>query len=106
MFWKASNEYQMLSVQMIGIFMNIYLSLVLFFGIVYAILNENGFPILMEQGLLLKGDFVERLKTAIYFSAVTLFSVGYGDITPVGIGRLLAVVQALIGYLLPTIFRI
>ena len=49
-------------------------------------------------------DFIERLGTYIYFSAVTLFSVGYGDIAPIGIGRLIAMIEALIGYTIPAAF--
>jgi potassium channel LctB len=40
----------------------------------------------------------------MYFSAITLLSVGYGDITPIGIGRWLAVVEALLGYTMPMAF--
>ncbi|GAB3042461.1 hypothetical protein GCM10027286_00800 [Virgibacillus ainsalahensis] len=41
---------------------------------------------------------------SMYFSGVTLLTIGYGDITPIGIGRLIALIQALIGYILPTAF--
>ena len=37
-------------------------------------------------------------ETSFYFSAMTLFSVGNGDVIPQGIGRIIAVVEALIGY--------
>ena len=47
---------------------------------------------------------MERLETYIYFSAVTLFSVGYGDIAPIGIGRVIAMIEALIGYTIPAAF--
>jgi potassium channel LctB len=33
-----------------------------------------------------------------------LFSVGYGDIAPIGIGRVIAMIEALIGYTIPAAF--
>ena len=41
---------------------------------------------------------------SFYFSGVTILTIGYGDIVPIGIGRLVALIQALIGYVLPTAF--
>lgn len=32
------------------------------------------------------------------------FSVGFGDVAPVGIGRLLAIIEALLGYTIPAAF--
>lgn len=42
----------------------------------------------------------------LYFSGVTLLSVGYGDLVPVGSARFFALIQAAIGFLLPTAFFI
>ncbi len=47
---------------------------------------------------------LESLAHSLYFSGVTLMTVGYGDVTPIGWGRLLALIEALIGYILPTAF--
>ncbi|MED1441458.1 ion channel [Aeribacillus composti] len=81
----------------------VYASFLLGFGVIYLILTQYGFPILAESGRPLYGTYLENLTTCLYFSAVTLFSVGYGDITPFGIGRWIAIVQAMIGYILPTV---
>ncbi|MGE7979836.1 potassium channel family protein [Psychrobacillus sp. NPDC093200] len=43
---------------------------------------------------------------SIYFSGVTILSVGYGDLVPVGKARFFALIQAAIGLLLPTAFFI
>lgn len=43
-------------------------------------------------------------ETSFYFSAMTLFSVGNGDVLPQGLGRMVAVIEALIGYTLPAAF--
>ncbi|MED3561478.1 ion channel, partial [Bacillus xiapuensis] len=43
-------------------------------------------------------------ESSFYFSAMMLFSVGNGDVIPLGIGRVIAVTEALIGYTLPAAF--
>nr|WP_239454064.1 potassium channel family protein [Bacillus suaedaesalsae] len=48
--------------------------------------------------------FLEIFGTSLYFSGLTLLSVGYGDITPIGIGRLFAIIEALLGYIIPAAF--
>lgn len=81
----------------------IYIIVILGFGLIYFLLsfyketlidNVSDTPVSLG-GLLLR---------CFYFSGVTLLTIGYGDITPLGIGRLIAIVQSLIGYLLPTAF--
>lgn len=80
----------------------IYCTAIIGFGLIYFILSfENTVIIDMtvnEQSVL------ERLYRSVYFSGVTMLTIGYGDIAPVNIGRLIAVIQALIGYILPTAF--
>lgn len=41
---------------------------------------------------------------SLYFSGVTMLTIGYGDIIPLGVGRFFALLQALIGFVLPTAF--
>lgn len=40
----------------------------------------------------------------LYFSGVTLLSIGYGDIVPIGVARFFSLIQASIGVLLPTAY--
>ncbi|MFB6469598.1 ion channel [Cytobacillus sp. Hz8] len=96
----------------------IYATVMIGFGLIYIILDINGSPVLMEgsrhieellgQPIAIEKDivkeFIDKLETGLYFSAITLFSVGYGDIAPVGIGRIIAVIEALIGYTIPAAF--
>jgi potassium channel LctB len=82
----------------------VYITILIGFGLIYILLETKGHQVLIEQYPTPTGDFVERLGTYIYFSAVTLFSVGYGDIAPIGIGRMIAMVEALIGYTIPAAF--
>jgi potassium channel LctB len=82
----------------------IYITIIAGFGLVYLSIIFLGNPILVENGRLLIEPFHDLLQTTIYFSAVTLFSVGYGDIVPIGYGRWIATFEALVGYILPAIF--
>ena len=82
----------------------IYTTVLIAFGLSYVVLEESGFSILREDGERLNGHSFQLVEVCLYFSAVTLLSVGYGDVTPVGIGRWVAIVEALIGYTLPFAF--
>ena len=82
----------------------VYLTILIGFGLIYILLETKGYNLLVEQNPASDENFVERLGTYIYFSGVTLFSVGYGDIAPVGIGRIIAIIEALIGFTIPTAF--
>ena len=43
------------------------------------------------------------LGDSLYLSGITLLSVGYGDVTPIGIGRWIAITEALLGYIMPAV---
>ncbi|MDC3425287.1 potassium channel family protein [Aquibacillus sp. 3ASR75-11] len=81
----------------------VYISVMLGFASIYFILSFNGI-ILIEGNAFKSVNVLESLAHSLYFSGVTLLTVGYGDITPIGIGRLLALIEALIGYILPAAF--
>ncbi|MGP4108231.1 potassium channel family protein [Virgibacillus sp. L01] len=81
----------------------IYLIVIIGFGLIYFILSINNI-LLVENGELRKVSIIGSAIHSLYFSGVTLLTIGYGDITPIGIGRFIALVQALIGYILPTAF--
>lgn len=85
-------------------FAAIYATVMIGFGLIYIILEMQGYPVLDDGQNGMESDFISRLQTSLYFSAVTLFSVGYGEIAPVGIGRFIAVSEALIGYTIPAAF--
>ncbi|MBI5347490.1 MAG: two pore domain potassium channel family protein [Candidatus Aenigmarchaeota archaeon] len=74
-----------------------FVTIIIFCGIAYNILSF--FP---GQGLITRGGgpFKPGLNTlleSIYFSTVTASSLGYGDITPVGISMVLAMLEVLAG---------
>jgi len=71
----------------------IWIGTVLLCGVAYwlaALAGEHG---LVEGGRPVGVD-LKGLASALYFSFVTATSIGYGDIVPVGIGRAIAVAEA------------
>lgn len=82
----------------------IYTTVLIAFGLSYVVLEEMGFAVLKEEGESLNAHSFQLVEICLYFSAVTLLSVGYGDISPIGIGRWIAIGEALIGYTLPFAF--
>ncbi|MDM5186991.1 potassium channel family protein [Bacillus sp. DX4.1] len=82
----------------------IYTTVLIAFGLSYVVLEETGLAVLREDGAELTVRSFHLVEVCLYFSAVTLLSVGYGDVTPIGIGRWIAIVEALIGYTLPFAF--
>lgn len=83
-----------------------YVVIMIGFGILYLMLDIKGFDVFndVEADMTASRSFFSNLGTAIYLSAVTLFSVGFGDVAPVGIGRLLVIIEALLGYTIPAAF--
>ncbi|WP_462408834.1 ion channel [Neobacillus sp. Marseille-QA0830] len=77
-----------------------YLSVIIGFGLIYLLFELMGLSVLKEMG----GKNHNIFETSFYFSAMMLFSVGNGDVIPQGIGRLVAVTEALVGYTLPAAF--
>lgn len=81
----------------------IYTIVIIGFGLIYFILSFQG-VVLIESGNFEHMSVLNSLMRSIYFSGVTLLTIGYGDISPLGVVRFIALVEALIGYILPTAF--
>ncbi|KMJ58384.1 metal transporter [Bacillus sp. LL01] len=72
------------------------------FAVLYYLLS-SGEVILRVSDI--NGDQAsEDFLTFLYFSGVTMLSVGYGDLIPVGSARFFALIQASLGLLLPTAY--
>lgn len=83
----------------------VYITIMIGFGLIYTLFQMNGIPVYNDgQAPSLNYDFFHTLHTSIYFSGVTLFSVGFGDLMPIGVGRMVVLVEALIGYTIPAAF--
>jgi potassium channel LctB len=95
---------KMLSFENFLVLAVVYTTITLGFALIFLLFDMQGNPI-VRDGFITEGDgFWMRLESSFYFSAMTLFSVGYGDIYPMGIGRMIAVFEALIGYTIPAAF--
>ncbi|WP_067728786.1 potassium channel family protein [Oceanobacillus damuensis] len=81
----------------------IYIIVMFGYGMIYFILSFQGI-VLVENGELRQVSILGSIIHSVYFSGVTLLTIGYGDITPIGIGRFIALTEALIGYVLPVAF--
>jgi potassium channel LctB len=84
----------------------VYITIMIGFGLIYTLLQLNGVEVYNESEQIYDSSlhFIEMLQTGIYFSGITLFSVGFGDLAPIGFGRLIVVIEALIGYTIPAAF--
>lgn len=102
--WKSSETNSFFSLSNLMLLSLVYSTVLIAFGLGYLVLGEIGLPVLKEHANASIVSPRGTVGTAMYFSAITLFSVGYGDITPIGIGRAIAVIEALIGYILPFAF--
>ncbi len=77
----------------------IWLALILGCALLYWFAALFGRPVLTGDTTS-AGAYVSGFWTAVYFSFVTATSVGYGDVLPVGAGRILAVGEAASGLLI------
>ncbi|MDP4552297.1 potassium channel family protein [Alkalihalobacillus macyae] len=97
----------LLSVYKMFLLFIVYVTMIVAFGSMYLSLIILDIPVLQEGQVDLAHmtlSPLSKVQSVLYFSAVTLLSVGYGDITPIGIGRWIAIIEALIGYLMPAAF--
>lgn len=103
--WSAAGESNRFFslYNLISLFL-IYTTVLIAFALSYVVLEESGFSVLEEDGNLVMNHSFALVEICLYFSAITLLSVGYGDVTPIGIGRWIAIIEALIGYTMPFAF--
>jgi hypothetical protein len=70
-----------------------YVELLLCFGILYCL-----WPTLLIDSALERRPPISSPFDALYFSVVTQLTIGYGDIVPKGLGRVVAALQAILGF--------
>jgi potassium channel LctB len=81
----------------------LYLTIMVGFALLYMLVQMEGH--LVWAGTAYERPFFwDHFFSSLYFSGITLFSVGYGDIVPEGFGRWIALIEAWIGYTIPTAF--
>ncbi|MFD2639264.1 ion channel [Piscibacillus salipiscarius] len=84
-------------------FLIIYFILMIGFALIYFLMSQIGFTVLSDISLQ-AGSTLDRFLRSLYFSGVTLMTVGYGDIYPIGVARFVSLIEAAVGYLLPAAF--
>ncbi len=102
--YRPNSRRHKVSLRHFAMLVIVYVTVMLAFAILYMTLELLGIQVLSEASHQVGKRFTHLALDAVYFSAITLLSVGYGDIVPIGFGRILAIVQALFGYLLPVAF--
>lgn len=70
----------------------LYASVVIFSSILFYGFATFGHDVIAKDKIPVK-----NLGTILYFNFITILTVGYGDLAPVGVGRFLAVLEALTG---------
>lgn len=80
-----------------------YFIIALFFSIIYIILDfwELGSILDHHSSSWHQQQHLDIFTRSLYFSFITLFAVGYGDMTPLGLSKGVAIIQALVGYVVP-----
>lgn len=83
-------------------FLVLLLLLVIFlFGCIYHYFNDQKTNYLMFFS---NGNHVDNFFDAIYFSAVTFFAIGYGDIIPQGMFKIVAIIEVILMVLMNIVF--
>lgn len=98
------SKHRYVSLENFVVLISLYVTMMLGFGLIYTVLEINGYDIFMKNSKDITGEFFFVLQDSLYFSATTLLAVGYGDVIPIGAGRWFAVVEALLGYIMPAAF--
>ncbi|ERI10538.1 potassium channel family protein [Aneurinibacillus aneurinilyticus] len=81
----------------------LYMNLVLSFGLIYCLIEWSGLGFIRDHyaSYAHQQQWHDRFTRSFYFSAITLLSVGYGDLSPFGLARGVAILEAMTGYVLP-----
>jgi potassium channel LctB len=90
------------------VFFILYMNVFITFALMYILLDLTGLGYLRDHyaSIAHQQQPLDHITRSLYFSAITLLSVGYGDVTPFGLARAIAMVEAIIGYLLPVVIVI
>ncbi|WP_010649855.1 potassium channel family protein [Oceanobacillus massiliensis] len=72
------------------------------FAVLYYVLSTS--DLILVQDLSTREPIDPTFLNFLYFSGETLFSIGYGDMLPIGSARFFTIIEAAIGVLLPTAY--
>ena len=94
--WSVGRFLEVLADRSVGELFRLWVAVVAGFGVLYWLMSWVPSLALVSGGVPLRHDF-RGLLSALYFSAVTATSVGFGDIVPIGGQRVLAIAEAVSG---------
>lgn len=85
------------------ILFNLYFIIAAAFSAIYIILDyaELGFILDHYSSIPHQKQLIDVITRSFYFSFITLFAVGYGDMTPFGLSKAVSMIQAFVGFILP-----
>ena len=58
------------------------------------------------EGTQFNNVYIKGFVDIIYFSSITFFTIGYGDICPMGINKIIAIFNALAGHIFTAIVMV
>lgn len=84
----------------------LYINVSIFFAMIYLVLEMLNLGFIVDHYTTIHDEAhsLESILRTLYFSCITLMSVGYGDVTPFGWSRGISIIEALIGFILPATF--
>jgi hypothetical protein len=75
-----------------------------FFGLVYFIIDLTGFGKTVSS--VSNPDHLSVLVQSFYHSAITFFTIGYGDVFPIGLSRLISGIEGFMGVFMMSYFTV
>lgn len=90
------------------ILFNLYFIISAAFSIIYIILDyaNLGFIVDHYSSVNHQEQFKDIISRSLYFSYITMFAVGYGDMTPFGLSKAVSIIQASVGHILPYVIML
>ncbi|WP_312702201.1 ion channel [Sedimentibacter sp.] len=85
------------------ILFNLYFFIAVCFSVIYIVLTmlKLGHIVDHYASAAHQNQFIDLVSRSLYFSYITLFAVGYGDMTPLGLSKAVSMIQAFVGFILP-----
>lgn len=90
------------------ILFNLYFIIAAVFSIIYIALDYAGLGIIVDHysSVPHQEQLLDIITRSFYFSYITLFAVGYGDMTPFGLSKAVSIIQSFIGHTIPYVIML
>ena len=87
---------------------NLYFIIAFAFSVIYIILHYTGLGFIVDHysSVPQQESFINVLTRSLYFSYITMFAVGYGDMTPFGLSKSVSILQAFAGHSIPYVIML